>query len=712
MGCVVSDENTGKPGANKGAGAAAGGETGSPAKYKDNSNNGAASGQGASGDKSKAGTSSSSAAGAPSSSPTTTSNTDASKNGGGDEEGGGKTTGTELQGRQKFLEDIGAAVTTVGERTAVSTLFLLTSQRNSKHGIVLSYLSVKDEKLYAAEISDDELGKQKVAQNISYPWSALFKSMTSDTLKSKVKITEADASVIVEFGIVSVKDKTKLPFKLTLLKVAATNDNRHRLVLEPMTRMVQKRRQVSEEREKEQKTSRLQTQLQLQELSIALHRATIDRLKPSMGALREESAFHAKISADLTTQIGRIERKIKILERGQVRNELDDMYERGGARTFAHLPQADTHLPELKDKVTEWPLTNFILEGFAGVADVRTELIEKPISDPEIKKLYDTCSETQVQAVLNCMAKIDDWDYSVFECEKATGGNALFYTTYAILCKLKLGRQLNIDDAVLRRFLMHVQAGYHPNPYHNSTHAADVCQVNYYILTKGGLAEKCKLNKEELFAAILSGAIHDYDHPGFNNSFHTRTNAYLSTLYNDRSILENHHLACVFEMMRRPEYNIMEKMTDDQKKDVRDTMCEMVLSTDMGLHGKIFGAFRRRLSDAPDWSATADDKRLALSMAIKMADTSNCGRPTALYQEWAKAISLEFYHQGDVEASMCLPISPYMDRRKESEFPKGQIFFMNVVVIGMYEKMADLLPPLDVAVRLCSANKAYWTSLE
>ena len=93
--------------------------------------------------------------------------------------------------------------------------------------------------------------------------------------------------------------------------------------------------------------------------------------------------------------------------------------------------------------------------------------------------------------------------------------------------KLNLVNHFNIDDQALRNFLGALQSGYHPNPYHNATHAADVTQINYFIITTGGLAERCQLSKEDLLGAMIAGAHHDYDHPGFNNNFHTRTNAYL-----------------------------------------------------------------------------------------------------------------------------------------------------------------------------------------
>ena len=86
----------------------------------------------------------------------------------------------------------------------------------------------------------------------------------------------------------------------------------------------------------------------------------------------------------------------------------------------------------------------------------------------------------------------------------------------------------------------------------------------------------------------------------------------------NRSILENHHCCCVFEMMRNPKFNILASLNDDQKKDVRDTVVELLLSTDMGNHARIFAQYRRRLSENPDWYSRKDDVRLAMVMAIKV----------------------------------------------------------------------------------------------
>ena len=43
---------------------------------------------------------------------------------------------------------------------------------------------------------------------------------------------------------------------------------------------------------------------------------------------------------------------------------------------------------------------------------------------------------------------------------------------------------LNCDESTFRNWLSLIESHYHPNPYHNSTHAADVMQATAYFLLK------------------------------------------------------------------------------------------------------------------------------------------------------------------------------------------------------------------------------------
>eukprot|EP00997_Jenningsia_sp_PLL12_P006175 NODE_271_length_1992_cov_140.868760_g226_i0.p2 GENE.NODE_271_length_1992_cov_140.868760_g226_i0~~NODE_271_length_1992_cov_140.868760_g226_i0.p2 ORF type:complete len:304 (+),score=93.63 NODE_271_length_1992_cov_140.868760_g226_i0:869-1780(+) len=289
----------------------------------------------------------------------------------------------------------------------------------------------------------------------------------------------------------------------------------------------------------------------------------------------------------------------------------------------------------------------------------------------------------------------------------AQGG--LFYTAYALFMRWDFMRKFNIDEQVAINFFSSVENGYHPNPYHNSMHGADVLHVMHFILQSGGLKDTAQLNDEDCLACLIAGMIHDFDHPGLNNNYHVKVQSYLATLYNDRSILENHHCAEVFDLMKNPHYNILASLPETKVRDMRETIIEMVLSTDMGLHAKIFGTWKRRIGQDHDLHKRKDDQRLALSMAIKMSDISNCGRPEFLYLKWGAKLNEEFFLQGDNERNRGDPMSPFMDRFQPS-VAKSQIAFMNYIVIPMFESISEYLPQMHFSVDHCESNKSYWAS--
>jgi 3',5'-cyclic-nucleotide phosphodiesterase len=214
------------------------------------------------------------------------------------------------------------------------------------------------------------------------------------------------------------------------------------------------------------------------------------------------------------------------------------------------------------------------------------------------------------------------------------------------------------------------------------------------------------MRDEDILAALVASAIHDFDHPGINNSFHVRAQTYLATLYNDRSVLENRHVSAVFELMKLPKFNLLSSVTEDQRRDIRDTIVEMVLATDMGLHGKFVSQWKRRIAENHNLEKK-DDMRLALAMALKMADISNCGRPHDIYMRWGAKISDEFYMQGDREKNFGLSISPFMDRAQPG-VSKSQISFMNFVVVPMFESISEFLPDMHFSVDHTEQNKSYW----
>lgn len=631
----------------------------------------------------------------------------------GDSKGDAEPTDTvKLLGKEKYIIEYGAlAMADLKNEESKGTLLLFCDTKTED--VIFSY---KDSLggLFMRRYTDQDLANAKDGAGIQFSWGAFFKSIAASVLKSKAVVLSTSTAIRdVQFTIVSSKEPGSFPFRVSLPHLTDTDPVLiHTYFSEPLSRLIRANRERGPQNPKEREARHIECILSCSHASIRKYKATIDRLLPLIRPLREESAIRSHAAMASGRSVRDMERLIRVQRDCETKKHpLDSLYEDGGAQNFQHVPYSVPHFPH--EEEPDDILSACIRELFPLQPGMTLDGISSVLDRMDFKKLMEFSDNRQVVTeTLEIFKGVDRWDYNTIQLEIITNGNALFYTTYLLMYKLDLVRYFHIDDQVLRNFLVAVQSAYHPNPYHNAMHGADVTQINYYIMMVAGLADKCQLSKEEIFAGIIAGVIHDYDHPGLNNNFHTRTNAFLATLYNDRSILENHHVACTFELIRHPRYNIFATLSEEQRQVVRDTIVEMVLATDMGNHAKIFKSFQVRLGETKDWSSKKEDVRLALSMSIKMADISNCARPNHIYAEWAKNISKEFYLQGDAERALQLSISPFMDRTKEvEEFPKGQISFMMYIVQPMVEVLAEFLPSLSFAVDLCMENKQYWTRL-
>jgi hypothetical protein len=131
---------------------------------------------------------------------------------------------------------------------------------------------------------------------------------------------------------------------------------------------------------------------------------------------------------------------------------------------------------------------------------------------------------------------------------------------------------------------------------HTSTHAADVLHAMYYFCTQSNV--KHVVTDFDLACLFTSAIIHDFDHPGVNNNFLASVLDFKAILYNDRSILENHHLARSFEILIKPDNNFTENFTLQEFKDFRTCVVDSVLATDLAMHFQILSKFKSRVNAA------------------------------------------------------------------------------------------------------------------
>ena len=114
-------------------------------------------------------------------------------------------------------------------------------------------------------------------------------------------------------------------------------------------------------------------------------------------------------------------------------------------------------------------------------------------------------------------------------------------------------------------------------PYHNNLHATDVLQTTHCCISQTGL--KDWMSDLEIFSLLFSAIIHDYNHSGTTNNFHVQSTSDLAIIYNDKSVLENHHVAAFFRTMIDNDCNIFGNLNKSEFQYVRTLLIDLVLGT-------------------------------------------------------------------------------------------------------------------------------------
>ncbi|XP_040559632.1 calcium/calmodulin-dependent 3',5'-cyclic nucleotide phosphodiesterase 1A isoform X5 [Gallus gallus] len=278
---------------------------------------------------------------------------------------------------------------------------------------------------------------------------------------------------------------------------------------------------------------------------------------------------------------------------------------------------------------------------------------------------------------------VDKWSFDVFALNEASGEHSLKFMMYELFTRYDLLNRFKIPVPNLITFAETLEVGYskYKNPYHNLIHAADVTQTVHYILIHTGIMHW--LTELEILAMIFAAAIHDYEHTGTTNNFHIQTRSDVAILYNDRSVLENHHVSAAYRLMQEEEMNILANLTKDDWRELRSLVIEMVLSTDMSGHFQQIKTMRHTLQQAE-----GVDKAKAMSLILHAADISHPAKSWELHYRWTMALMEEFFRQGDKEAALGLQFSPLCDR-KSTLVAQSQIGFIDFIVEPTFSLLTD-----------------------
>ncbi|KAJ3594513.1 hypothetical protein NHX12_003820 [Muraenolepis orangiensis] len=277
-------------------------------------------------------------------------------------------------------------------------------------------------------------------------------------------------------------------------------------------------------------------------------------------------------------------------------------------------------------------------------------------------------------SVISVLKHVDKWSFDVFALNEASGDHALKFIFYELLTRYDLISRFKIPISAVVSFVEALEVGYskHKNPYHNLMHAADVTQTHW-------------LTELEIFALIFAAAVHDYEHTGTTNNFHIQTRSDSAILYNDRSVLESHHVSAAYRLLQEDdEMNILYNLSKDDWRELRTLVVEMVLATDMSCHFQQVKTMKNFLQQ-PE----GVDKPKALSLLLHTADISHPAKTWDLHHRWTASLLEEFFIQGDKEADLGLPFSPLCDR-KSTMVAQSQIGFIDFIVVPTFTVLTDM----------------------
>ncbi|XP_034946298.1 uncharacterized protein [Chelonus insularis] len=320
--------------------------------------------------------------------------------------------------------------------------------------------------------------------------------------------------------------------------------------------------------------------------------------------------------------------------------------------------------------------------------------------------LLDDIFHGQVQCVLQ---RAGHWRFNAFTLETVSGGRSLPVLCVHLFQWYGLLQHFNLDVVRVWKLFALIEEGYHStNPYHNSIHATDVTQAMHCFLQE----EKIKkhINSLEIMASLIAAVTHDLDHPGVNQPFLVATSNHLATLYENTSVLENHHwrsaIGCLLES------GVYEQLSPDLRPELQQYISSLILATDITRQQEFLSRFKNYLDKNLLDMKIAENRHFILQIALKCADISNPCRPWDISRKWSNKVCEEFFRQGDYERQLNLPVTPLCDRYTIS-IPKIQVGFFEFVVTPLYQEWYRFLGD-GLSVTLMDhlrANQKRWEEL-
>jgi len=260
-----------------------------------------------------------------------------------------------------------------------------------------------------------------------------------------------------------------------------------------------------------------------------------------------------------------------------------------------------------------------------------------------------------------------------------------------------------VSPLALKEFILDVCDAYLDVPYHNLHHATNVLHTTYMLLNKCELYDK--LNPDILFATLIAALVHDIGHPGNNNIFEINTFSELALKYNDLSVLEQHHCALAFELVKKN--NLNSNMNRDDFCLFRKTIVTCILGTDMAHHKASTELLIKKTNTGFDFKIL-DEQILVCKMLLHAADIGNPIQTPEVCEEWSTLVSQEFHNQAMKETEHGIKPTHSLVSC-ELSFYSGEINYIKYVCLPYWEALTEIFTQLGDELEKIYQNLSIFT---
>ena len=310
-----------------------------------------------------------------------------------------------------------------------------------------------------------------------------------------------------------------------------------------------------------------------------------------------------------------------------------------------------------------------------------------------------------LMTVKNPGGDIKSWSFDMWKCDPQ---ELLRYVKF-MFDSYHLLEEFGVSDEVFFAFAKSVRANYHEEvPYHNFNHAFDTLQAVWLLTNSSDEHQLLKhFTSPELLGLFVGAICHDVDHPGLNNQYQINSRSELAQLYNDVSVLENHHAAKTFKILGDAKADIFASLESAARKKMRSLIIYLILGTDMAAHFMMVDHFEKfLLQDGAALDPDSEEpmsnngKKLILRVLMHTADISNVCRPGDTSMVWSSRLNEEFQRQGDTEKANRLPVNESGHRGADASARASMTlnfidFFVAPLIVMVQRLLPTLRDPVD-----------------